>query len=177
MIKGKLVGLRAVEEKDLEKLKEWRNIEGFRENFREFRELSSRDQDNWFKNLEQSKHNNFMFTIVELSNNEPIGACGLLYINWINRSADFSFYIGKNNIYIDDSEISIESTKLVINYGFKDLNLNKIWMELYEFDTRKLKFFMSKFNFKQDGILRKNCFKNGEYFDSIIISLLKSEHN
>ena len=39
MIKGKIVGLRSVEFKDLEQLKDWRNIPSFRKNFREFREF------------------------------------------------------------------------------------------------------------------------------------------
>ena len=34
MIKGKNYGLRAIEEKDLEKLRDWRNITEFRRNFR-----------------------------------------------------------------------------------------------------------------------------------------------
>ena len=40
MIKGKLVGLRAVEESDLATLRDWRNIESFRKHFREDTELN-----------------------------------------------------------------------------------------------------------------------------------------
>ena len=78
--------------KDLSLLKDWRNITDFRRNFRET-ELSDSDQEFWYSFLQKNKANNFMFTIVD-SDNKPIGACGLLYINWIIRSADFSFYIG-----------------------------------------------------------------------------------
>ena len=93
MIIGKKVGLRAVESKDLEDLKNWRNITSFRKNFREFRELSSFNQESWLKKTNLSP-NDFMFVIEDLSNNQLIGACGLLYVDWIIRSADFSFYIG-----------------------------------------------------------------------------------
>ena len=55
---------------------------------------------------------------------------------------------------------------------FKNLNLHKIWMELYEFDKQKIDFFMKKFEFKQDGLLRDNCYEDGKYWDSIIISIL-----
>ena len=170
MIKGKLVGLRAVEKEDLELLRDWRNISDFRKNFREVRELSINDQEKWFESLQNTKHNNFMFTIVDLKTNKPIGAAGLLYINWIIRSADFSFYIGENEVYIDDKGIAEEATKLLINYGFNNLNLHKIWMELYEFDKVKVDFFMEKFGFKKDGVLRDNCFEDGKYFDSFLIS-------
>ena len=48
-------------------------------------------------------------------------------------------------------------------------------MELYEFDSQKINFFQNDFNFKQDGVLRDNCFEEGRYWDSIIISLIKNE--
>lgn len=175
MIKSKNIGLRAVEKSDLEFFRDWRNIEAFRKNFREVRELSIIDQEKWFDSLQQTKHINYMFTIVDLKTNEPIGACGLLYINWINRSGDFSFYIGKDNTYINDETISKEAVSLLIEYGFNNLNLNKIWMELYEFDDAKISFFKKIFNFKVDGILRENCYEDGKYWNSYIISLLKNE--
>jgi RimJ/RimL family protein N-acetyltransferase len=170
MIKGKFVGLRAVEKEDLKLLRDWRNISNFRRNFREVRELSLTDQEAWFDHLQKTKHINYMFTIVDLDTQKPIGAAGLLYINWIIRSADFSFYIGDDEAYIDDKGLAEEATQLLINYGFNNLNLHKIWMELYEFDKVKIDFFMTKFGFKKDGVLRDNCFEDGKYFDSFLIS-------
>ena len=172
MIKGKKVGLRAVEKEDLPFLRDWRNIPDFRKNFREVRELSLTDQEVWFNSLQNSKYINYMFTVVDLNTNKPIGAAGLLYINWIIRSADFSFYIGDENKYIGNDGIAKEATKLLIDYGFNNLNLHKIWMELYEFDKEKINFFIKEFKFKQDGLLRDNCFEGGSYHDSLIISLL-----
>jgi hypothetical protein len=176
MIKGKTVGLRAVEKSDLSLLRDWRNFPDFRKNFREVRELSLADQEAWFESLLKTKHINFMFTVVRLEDDKPIGAAGLLYINWINRSADFSFYIGEDGMYIGNNGYAEEAASLLISYGFDNLNLNKIWMELYEFDTQKLDFFKQKFNFKQDGLLRENCFEEGRYWNSEIISLLQKEY-
>ena len=174
MIKGEKVGLRAVEKQDLPFLRDWRNIVEFRKNFREVRELSLTDQDAWFDHLQNTKHINYMFTIVDLETKKPIGAAGLLYINWVIRSADFSFYIGDNEKYAGNDGIALEAAKLLIEYGFKNLNLHKIWMELYEFDKEKIEFFSNKFNFEQDALLRDNCFENGKYWNSLIISLINS---
>lgn len=173
MIKGQLVGLRAVEHEDLPLLRDWRNITDFRKHFRESRELSLADQAAWFDSLQKTKHINFMFIIVDLKTNLPIGAAGLLYINWIIRSADFSFYIGDKEQYIGNDGRAKEAADLLINYGFNNLNLHKIWMELYEFDQQKIDFFTKGFNFKQDGLLRDNCFEDGRYWNSLIISLIK----
>ena len=175
MIKGTQVGLRAVEKEDLPYLRDWRNLSNFRKNFREVRELSLMDQEAWLDSIQNSKNTNFMFTIVDLKSNKPIGAAGILYVNWIIRSGDFSFYIGENEAYIDNGGQAKEAAQLLIDYGFKNLNLNKIWMELYEFDSMKLQFFRDEFNFIQDAKLRDNCFENGKYFDSFIISLLRTD--
>jgi RimJ/RimL family protein N-acetyltransferase len=174
MIKGKTVGLRALEREDLPLLRDWRNITSFRKNFREFRELNLVNQENWFTRVNASA-NDFMFVIERLDDKKPLGACGLLYTNWIIRSADFSFYIGHEESYIDKKGYAKESATLLIEYGFRVLNLNKIWMELYEFDSAKLEFFET-LDFKKDGKLRDNCFEDGKYWDSYIISLLSKEY-
>lgn len=175
MIKGAKIGLRAVEREDLVKLRDWRNIAEFRRNFREHRELSITNQENWYTRTINSP-NDYMFIIERLEDKEPLGACGLLYVNWINRSADFSFYIGYKEAYMDNEGYATEATRLLLDYGFKNLNLNKIWMELYEFDTKKLDHFINKFGFHKDGVLRENCFEDGRYYDSCIISLLQKEY-
>jgi RimJ/RimL family protein N-acetyltransferase len=175
MIKGELVGLRALEREDLKLLRDWRNIPAFRKNFREYRELNLENQLKWFDSLHNSAQSNFMFFIERLSDKEPLGACGLLYINWIIRAADFSFYVGYKESYIDEEGYAEEATQLLLDYGFKVLNLNKIWMELYEFDQKKLDFFIDKFGFKKDGKLRDNCFEDGRYWDSFIISITQKD--
>jgi len=174
MITGKLVGLRAIEEADLELLQKWRNTPSFRRNFREVRELGMESQKKWFKMIYDNPMRDFMFGIVDIDNGQLIGACGLLYINWFIRSADFSFYIGRDNAYMDDKGYAEEATRLLIDYGFNNLNLHKIWMELYEFDKVKYDFFTQKFGFKQDALLRDNCFEDGKYWNSYIISLINN---
>lgn len=175
MIAGKKVGLRAVEREDLRLLRDWRNIVEFRRNFREHKELNMQHQENWYSNTINSSKD-YMFIIERLEDHEPLGACGLLYVNWINRAADVSFYIGYKNTYIDNEGYAEDAAGLLISYGFNNLNLNKLWMELYEFDTKKINFFTQKFGFHRDGILRENCFEDGKYHDSYIISLLKKDY-
>ena len=177
MITGELTGLRAVEKEDLAVLRDWRNYPEFRRNFREIRELSMYDQERWIANVNANPSRDFMFVVVDLKTGRPIGAAGLLYINWIIRSADFSFYIGDQKKYIDEEGYAYDAAKLLIRYGFEILNLNKIWMELYEFDAKKIKFFEERFSFSRDGELRDNCFVDGRYWNSYIISLLKKEYS
>ena len=89
MLKGEYVGLRSVEKNDLPILLEWRNQPEYRQFFREYRELNLENQNRWFDIKVMEDSSTIMFTIIDLQNGEILGACGLCYIDWINRNADF----------------------------------------------------------------------------------------
>ena len=175
MIKGKKVALRAIEKEDLPLLMEWRNNPEYRQYFREYRELNSVSQERWFQNIVNGDKNTIMFTIVLTETGEPIGCCGLCYINWVNRFADLSLYIGWRNAYIDSEGYAQEACELLFSYGFGELGLHKIWTEIYDFDIKKYELY-KLFNFQQDGILRENYFHLGKWYDSRIMSLLATDY-
>jgi hypothetical protein len=174
MLKGKLIGLTAVEREDLDQLRDWRNNTAFRMHFREHRELNMPMQEKWFEQQVLNDANTMMFSIRRLTDQELLGCCGFVYINWIHRHADLSLYIGWNDAYIDDIGYAEESCNLLFQYGFNELNLNKIWTEIYEFDAKK-KTLYEKLGFHQDGLLRQNYFYDGKWWASRILSLLASD--
>ncbi len=165
MLKGKRVGLRAIEQADLSQLLQWRNQPEFRRFFREYRELNNENQQQWFEKYVLNDRDTIMFAIVELTTKELIGACGLCYIDWINRSADFSIYIGKDNLYID-STFAIEAAQLMEKYGFEELNLHRLWAEIYSIDEAKVKFF-KELKFIQEGRFKDTHWTEGKWVDSI----------
>lgn len=174
MIKGKQIYLRAIEKPDLNKLKEWRNIPYFRKHFREYRELNDDMQENWYKNKVLNDPSTIMFSIVRNLDEELVGCVGLCYVNWISRHADLSLYIGAEDLYIDDLGYAKEACNLILNYGFDELNLNKVWTEIYEFDMKKRNLY-SEMGFIEDGRLRQNYYNEGRYWDSLILSILKED--
>lgn len=174
MIVGKFVGLRAIEHDDLYKFLEWRNKPDLRKNFREYKELNFSNQEKWFNNIVLNSQNNVMFAIVNLENNELIGACGLNYIDWVNRNADLSIYIGENDVYIDD-KFAPDATDLLIDYGFNELNLHRIYVEIYDIDLKKQKL-LESLNFNFDGLLRETHWTDGKWCNSLFYSVLEHEY-
>lgn len=174
MIKGNQVYLTSIEEADLEVLRNWRNREDYRKYFREHREISKDMQKKWYETKVLADASTIMFSIRDLQSDELLGCCGLCYINWVNRNADLSLYIGKDNLYIDDLGISEEACKLLFQYGYGELGLEKIWTEIYEFDTKKYELYKN-LGFSEDGILRKQYFHDGKWWNSYLLSLLKEE--
>lgn len=173
MLKGNKVKLIAIEKSDLPLLMEWRNKPEYRKYFREYRELNDALQNKWYENQVINDPATIMYSIKNMDD-ELIGCCGLAYINWVQRNADLSLYIGWKNCYIDDEGFAEESTILLLKYAFNELNLHKIWTEIYEFDSKKLKLY-KKLNFKIDAQLRDNYFYDGKYWDSYILSILSNE--
>jgi RimJ/RimL family protein N-acetyltransferase len=174
MLKGEKVSLYAVEKTDLEHFRDWRNNPDFRKHFREYRELNMRQQEIWFEEKVVRDNTTLMFSIKENKSNKLIGCCGFVYINWVHRHADLSLYVGLDDKYIDDIGYAEDSCNILMDYGFNQLNLNKIWTEIYEFDALKKKLY-DKIGFKQDGLLRENYWYDGRWWDSRILSKLASE--
>ena len=169
-ILGNTLSLRAIEKKDLQTIQAWRNDENLRRYFREYRDFSMSQLEKWYDNM--IFDNRFEFFIVEHDNN-PIGVAGITYIDWVNRHADVHFYIGEGSEWIDKKH-SPEAFNLILDYGFDILNLNKIWAEIYEIDSKKLKFFKDN-GFSIDANLREHYYYKGKYYTSHLLSLLKSE--
>ncbi len=200
MIAGRLTALRAIEERDLAQLLAWRNRPELRRYFREYRELNSTQQRAWFDSKVIGDVGTRMFAIVEAPEGRLLGeaqegrllgeaqagrllgvapegrllgACGLCYIDWVNRTADFSIYIGADNLYIDQ-QLAPDAALALISYGFDELGLNRLWSEIYAFDTAKAAFFQ-QLGFTLDGRHRQTHWAEGAWHDSLYYSLLASD--
>ena len=176
MLIGKIAGLRKIEKTDLDSLKEWRNREDYRKHFREYRELNSDDQLKWYDRFVMNDPGTLMFGVIDLKSGELVGACGLCYINWVQRNADLSLYIGKEDRYVETDEhgYAWDAMQILFRYAFEELNLHKIWTEIYVIDERKKQLF-DKFGMRQDAILRDNYFYKGQFINSYIYTMLQPD--
>lgn len=174
MFRGKKVYLDAVTREDLPKLMYWRNLPEYRKHFREYRELNMDMQLGWYESKVISDNCTEMFAIRMNDTDELLGCCGLCYINWVHRNADLSLYIGWEKSYIDKEGYAEEACRLLFDYGFKELGLQKIWTEIYCFDEKKLELY-KRMGFSVDGELRNQYFYDGKWWNSYMLSLLTGE--
>jgi len=80
-------------------------------------------------------------------------------------------YIGKNNLYIDAS-LAIEAAQLMEKYGFEELNLHRLWAEIYSIDEAKIKFF-NELEFTQEGLFKETHWTEGKWVDSIYFGKIR----
>ena len=171
MIEGKKVLLGPVDTTHLEQFRKWRNNPNLRKYFREYRERSDEMQRRWFEKITTDK-NQVNFSIREKSTGSLIGHCGLYYIDWRNRTAEFGIYLGNKNLR--GKGYGSEALRQLCRYGFNELNLNRIWCEVYS-NNKSLDMYRH-IGFVDEGILRQNYYCEGKYLDSYILSMLESEY-
>ena len=172
MIKGKTIALRSLEENDLEILKNWRNSPHIRKTTREYRILNMLNQKNWFSSLHQNDPPKNIIFGVENNKKNLIGVCGLTYIDWKNKHAEISIYLGKKNW--QKSLLGKELLQLITDYGFGELNLHRLYAEIFSTAPENIKLF-EKMNFHREGILREKLWRNGKWnYSFIYAKILKS---
>lgn len=112
------------------------------------------------------------FNIIELSENKLIGTLGLEHINWIKRSAILGIFIGEEEFR--SNGYGTEAIRLVLEYGFKYLNLHSIRLDLLAINERAHKCYL-KCGFKDAGRSREEIFLNGKYYDKLHMDILENE--
>lgn len=99
------------------------------------------------------------------------GTCGLTSISMIHRHAEWSLLIGPE---YQGKGYGKAALKLLLEYGFNHLGLNRIWGEIFETNEKCLNM-AEKMGFTREGKLRKSYFKEGTWINSIIVSMLCEE--
>ena len=98
-----------------------------------------------------------------------IGVCGLTYIDWKNRHAEISNIISIKNW--QRSKEAKNTLDLIIKYGFDELNLHRLWVEIFDTIPENVKLF-EKMKFVKEGTLRDKLWRNSKWHDSFIYSML-----
>lgn len=172
MIYGDRIYLCAVEEKNIEQLRIWRNSEDLRKYFREYREIDTAMQKKWYYERVSGSITQVDFEIHIKDTGKLIGHCGLYYIHPIYRSGELTIYVGdfteRNKGY------GTNALKTLLQYGFDQLNLNRISAEVYT-NNNAVRVYQ-KVGFIGEGVLRQSVFKDGKYLDSIMLSMLRSDY-
>ena len=168
---GDNIYLRLLERDDLKKRVKWINDREINQNLG-FDFPANIDKTNaWFQNtlMDSSRMN---FSIVDTESKQVIGMAGFLGINMKNRNAEFYITIGEKGFW--GKGIADDSIKLLLDYAFKELGLEKVYLHTFDYNKRAGRVY-ERNGFKKEGIFRKHIWKQGELRDIIYYSILKNE--
>jgi len=127
--------------------------------------------DKWYTELIENK-DIINYGIFIESQVQPIGYAGICNISKINKSGEFYILIGEKDMW--GKGIGTKVTELILNIGFTDINLNRIFLTVSEPNTGGINAYKNA-GFKFEGKMRQACFRDNQFHDKIIMSIIKSE--
>lgn len=174
----KLVGDRiylspkTTDEEDILKFTEWMNDFQITDYIAATTRITTVENEReWANNLAKNPEK-YNFDIVDLSNDKLIGTISLEKVNLIERSAILGIFIGEESYR--SHGFGTEAIKLLLEYGFKYLNLHSIKLDLLSANKRAHKCYL-KCGFKDTGADREAMFLNGKYYDRLHMDILETE--
>ena len=168
------IRLRPLTLKDLNKTFQWHNDEEIKRLYSSHPfPVSIENEKLWYKKILTSNIPVTVFGIESILTKELIGIASLKDINLINRSAEFGMYVGAKKLR--GHGISIAVTKLILEYAFLKLGLNRVYSHMIEDNMPAWKL-CERIGFKREGKLRQSLFRNGKFYNELIYSILRTEY-
>ncbi len=103
---------------------------------------------------------------------QAIGTVGLYDADPITRKAEFRILIGHP---FTGKGYGTEATKLMLQFGFARLGLQRIWLGVTDANIPAVKCY-ERCGFIREGVLRRDLFRDGHFYNSIRMSVLDDEY-
>ena len=172
-IEGERIDLVAGNSKWANLVCKWMNNPKVRHYSRNMWPLTLEDIKKWFEPTPDRQMKEFIvFTVYHKEAKRPIGSIGFNHINWVSRNANIFLTIGEPEYW--GKGIAGEASKLMINYGFTELNLYKIIAGVFTPNTRSLRA-AEKLGFEKEGVLKEEMYVDGQYHDIHKFALFKRD--
>ena len=122
--------------------------------------------------LNNSSNDNLNYVIAEKQTLSYIGQIDIMNINWVSRIGTLGIVIGDKDFH--NKGIGTEAINLLLRYAFERANLNKIELDVHEFNSGGIRCY-EKCGFIQEGVIRESLYRDGKYFNTIKMGILKRE--
>ena len=174
LLRGEKVRLTMVKHDDIERYAQWfgSDIEMMRQlGFMPTFPMTLADEEQWFEHaLEESDL--FGFAVRTLENNQLIGNVALMRINWQSRASEVGISIA--DPAFRNSGYGTDTMRVILRFGFMEVNLNRIWLRVFSHNPRAIRSY-EKVGFQHEGAIRASMARDHQYFDILIMSILRRE--
>jgi RimJ/RimL family protein N-acetyltransferase len=174
MIYGENLRLRAPIQSDLPQFVTWLNDPEVRAGLLLHLPLSLEEEKNWFENMlkQPAAEHPMVIEVLQGDDWKAIGNCGFHRIDWRVRAGEVGIFIGDKSCW--DQGYGTQVMRLLLRHGFNTLNLNRILLEVYDNNPRAIRAY-EKAGFVHEGRKRQGMYKDGKYFDVLLMSVLRAE--
>ena len=167
------IKLRALTEADIPKTLVWNNQDDIKELYAGHPfPINLEMEKEWFDKITRSNIPITVFGIELVDEKRLIGLSFLKNINFIHRKAEFAIFIGE--VEARGKGYSKDATIQTLNFGFKDLGLNRIFLNVLITNDKAIKLY-ENVGFVKEGVLRNSTFKRGVFLDEFVMGILSSD--
>jgi RimJ/RimL family protein N-acetyltransferase len=168
---GAQIYLRPLERGDAPLFVSWINDPEVRHTLLRYWPLSLQAEEEFLDKLNRSEHD-LALGIAVRQTDRLIGAAGLHQIDYRNRHTSFGILIGEKGEW--GKGYGTEATALMVRYAFETLNLNRVWLHVYEDNQRGIRSY-EKVGFLKEGVLRQENYRAGRYGNTLTMAILRDE--
>lgn len=170
-----MYSLRELEKKDLPTINKWRNSPELISFLgAPFRFINLQVDEKWYDNYMANRGNAIRCAIVEEEKDEILGLVSLVSIDFLNQSAELHIMIGnKEN---RGKGIGTFAVRAMVHHAFFNMNLHRVELTVLESNSRARHLY-EKVGFVEEGLKRKAKYKNGEFVDMLLYSILKEDYS
>lgn len=172
MIKSKNIGLRAIEEHDIEVLTELANdtfvstmVVGWSN------PVSGTQQIDWMKSQHKDP-STVRLMVIDLATNEAIGVTGLWDIDWHNQSALTATKLLPTKV---KKGYGTESIMLTMAWAFYNVGLRRLYGAILDFNGPSMAAYVKKCGWRVEGCAKEAVFRKGRWCDLYQVAILKSD--
>jgi RimJ/RimL family protein N-acetyltransferase len=174
MLYSKRLRLRAAEKTDIPRFVTWLNDPEVTQFLLIAYPMSQAFEEKWFESMIERGLAEQVLVIERKVDDdyEPIGNTSFMHIDWVSRNAEIGIFLGEKKVW--SQGYGREAMKLMLRYGFNQMNLHRISLQVYEHNIRGIKAYEHA-GFVHEGRLRQDVFKEGVYRDVLIMAVIRPE--
>ncbi len=135
----------------------------------DFNDLDLEKEVNWLKEMNGSLID-FVFAIDDRKLKKYIGNCGIHKVDWVNKTCEFGIVIGDKDYW--EKKFGSDTISAIIRFAFHSLNLIKIKLFVYEYNTRAINAY-KKHGFAIKEILIKDHLYENFYWNTLVMEIKK----
>jgi len=170
-IVGDRIYLRPLEMDDIDSFITWLNDQDVRHYLNRTSPLNRIREKDFVENLYKDDRD-IVLGIVLKENDQLIGNIALHRISIPYRHAGLGIFIGNKDCW--SKGYGTEALRLMMGYGFDQLNLHRIFLTVLGFNARAIRAY-EKVGFKREGVFREHIYRDGKYHDIYYMGILESE--
>jgi ribosomal-protein-serine acetyltransferase len=106
-------------------------------------------------------------------NDKLIGSIGFNKFDWDAKVTEIGYWLAKD---FEGQGIITKSCKVLINYAFDELGMNRIEIRCADKNVRS-RAIPERLGFKLEGVLRQSLCRHSQIYDDTIYGLLKEDWN